>query len=421
MKRRRLYSSILVCLTASLIVGCTIQPKSARPAEQEPNQTGMILANASVQEQVTHDSVKEANPAEPIVPVEHQVTLMAVGDIMVHDQQLEAAWDAKTKSYQFNKFFTKIEPMLGQADLVIGNLETTLAGQDQRFTGYPMFNSPESLATTLKQVGFSALTTANNHSLDRRELGVLRTINQLDKVQIPHTGTFRSAEARNEPMILDKNGIKLGVVAYTYGTNGIPIPKGKPYLVNLIDPALIKKDVARARELGADVVAVALHFGVEYQRKPNEVQRKAVDVCFAAGADLILGSHPHVVQPYEWREITNPDGSKRKGLVIYSLGNFISAQRGDYKDVGAILKVVLKKTVPGTTVLEQAEVIPTFVVFQRNAGKRSYTIYPLQQTVQAFKDKKEKALPQATYTMMERLLNEMTVHVASMNAPKKAM
>lgn len=424
MIKKSMVSSLVACLAVMLTVGCTLsQQQGAAPSEQAASpsvaQTGTILASPPVPEKAA--PIPAEQPKQPEVPVEHELTLMAVGDIMVHDQQLEAAWDPKTKTYQFDKFFTKIQPTLQQADLLIGNLETTLSGSDQRFTGYPMFNSPESLATTLKKVGFSALTTANNHSLDRHELGVLRTIDQLDKVQMPHTGTFRSAEARNEPMILDKNGIKLGVLAYTYGTNGIPIPAGKPYLVNLIDPQLIKKDIARARELGADIVAVALHFGVEYQRQPNEAQRKAADLCFAAGADLILGSHPHVVQPYEWKEIQNPDGSKRKGLVIYSLGNFISAQRWDYKDVGAILKVVVKKTEPGSTVLAQAEVIPTYVVYQKVAGKRSYTIYPLQQTVQAYQAKTEKGLPKETYQTMEKLLQEMTVHVSSMNAPKKAM
>ncbi|MGO0062089.1 CapA family protein [Brevibacillus fluminis] len=423
MKKRSMVSSVIACLAVLLTVGCTIPQQSATPNVQTDeskteNQAGTVLASPPVPGNAAPAPVQ---PSEPVAPVEHELTLMAVGDIMVHDQQLEAAWDPKAKTYRFDPFFAKIEPTLKQADLLLGNLETTMSGSDQRFTGYPMFNSPESLATTLKNVGFSAVTTANNHSLDRHELGVLRTIDNLDKVKLPHTGTFRTAEARNEPLILEKNGIKLGVLAYTYGTNGIKIPAGKPYLVNLIDPQLIRKDVARARELGADVVAVALHFGVEYQRQPNDAQRKAADLCFAAGADLILGSHPHVVQPYEWREIHNPDGSTRRGLVMYSLGNFISAQRWDYKDVGAILKVVLKKTDPGSTVLAQAEVIPTYVVYQKVAGKRSYTIYPLQETVLAYKAKKEKGLPKETYQTMEKLLQEMTIHVSSMSSPKKAM
>lgn len=410
--------SLVAVMLASVTVGCSALPVSAPQLDIANAKTG-----TASQPEPTVPDVQAPPPVEepPVIPQEQRVTLMAVGDIMVHDQNLEAAWDPKTKSYNFLPSYTKVMPLFKQADWVIGNLETTMAGKDQRFTGYPMFNSPESLAKTLKQVGFTALTNANNHSLDRRELGVIKTIDHLNQAGIPHTGTFKTEAERNEPLIIEKNGLKMGIVSYTYGTNGIPLPKGKPYMVNLINPELIKKDVARARQLGADIVAVALHFGVEYQRMPNDAQRKIVDTTFAAGADLILGHHPHVVQPYEWRELTNPDGSKRKGLVIYSLGNFISAQRGDYKDVGAILKVVLKKTVPGQTVLEQAEVIPTYVVFERKAGKRSYTIYPLAQTVQAYKAKQEKSISPATFKTMERLLQEMTVHVGAFTSPKKAM
>lgn len=356
----------------------------------------------------------------PAPPAEQRVTLMAVGDIMVHQEQLEAAWDGKRKTYDFAPFFAKVTPLFREADWVVGNLETTLSGSAARYTGYPQFNTPESLAFTLKQTGFTAVTTANNHSLDRREAGVLRTIEHLERAGLAHTGTFRSAAERNEPLLLKKDNITLAVLAYTYGTNGIPIPKGKPYLVNLIQPALIKQDIARARALGADFVAVALHFGAEYQRKPNDSQRSIADTCLRYGADIILGAHPHVVQPMEWRTVTLENGKQHTGLIAYSLGNFISAQRRDYKDVGAILTLTLAKKSTGETKLEAAEMIPTYVHYYRTKGKRQYVIYPLPHTLQAAKQVKDPVLSKDLLAYMSRLYKEISVHVMSLTAKKKA-
>ncbi len=417
MMRKKQFAALMLCV--SLLLAACAAPRQAtiesqqqveQPKQGEEQQSG----RAEPPEQPEQGA--EVTPPEP---VEQRVTLMAVGDIMVHQEQLDAAWNDKSKSYDFYPFFQKVEPLLKQADLVVGNLETTLSGKEAKFTGYPMFNSPESLATTLKQVGFTAVTTANNHSMDRREAGVLKTIEHVEQAGLLHTGTFRSAEERDMPLMLEKNGIKLGIAAYSYGTNGIPVPEGKPYLINLIDQNLIRKDIAAAKTMGADLVAVALHFGVEYQRQPNDQQRKIVDQVFDAGADLIIGHHPHVVQPYEWRELPQADGSIRKGLVIYSLGNFVSAQRGDYKDVGAILKVVIKKGENGNAVLEEADVIPTYVLLTRPGGKRHYVIYPLAETLQAYKEKKEPQLTEANYQFMEKLLKEMTVFVAKPLAQKK--
>ncbi|MBO8162230.1 MAG: CapA family protein [Brevibacillus sp.] len=355
----------------------------------------------------------DSSPSEETAPPKEQrVTLMAVGDIMVHQEQLEAAWDPESESYQFDPFFSEVKPVLKEADLVIGNLETTLAGGDLRFTGYPQFNSPQSLAESLKKAGFTAVTTANNHALDRREIGVLRTLEHLRQAGLAHTGTFRSQEERDQPLLLEHNGIQVALLAYTYGTNGIPLPKDKPYLVNLIQPELIAQDIAKARQQGADLITVSLHFGNEYQRLPNEEQRKLVDQCFEYGADLIIGHHPHVLQPYEWRTLTDESGRTRRGLVVYSLGNFISAQRGDYKDVGAIFAVTLLKRGEGDAVLEEAELIPTYVHYYRSNGKRHYVIYPLAKTLAIPEEERSPLINPALYRKMERLYNEITTHTS---------
>ena len=352
---------------------------------------------------------------------EQRVTLMAVGDIMVHDQQLEAAWDSRTNRYDFLPSFVHVKPLFQEADWVIGNLETTLAGREARYTGYPMFNSPETLALTLKEIGFTAVTTANNHSLDRKEEGVHKTIAHLDQAGLLHTGTFRSEEERKEPLFLQKGEITLALLAYTYGTNGIPVPKGKPYLINLIDPVLIRQDILAAREKGADLVAVALHFGSEYQRLPNEAQKKTAEQVLRFGADLILGAHPHVVQPYEWKTVILEDGREHKGLIAYSLGNFISAQRWDYKDVGAILKLALHKGGKGETRIESVELIPTYVYFHRANGKRNYVIHPVWRTLENWeRGEKDPTLSREAIRYMQQLAEEIPVHVDQLLPKEKA-
>jgi poly-gamma-glutamate capsule biosynthesis protein CapA/YwtB (metallophosphatase superfamily) len=408
---RTLSSVLVVIAVCSVITGCgNVFP----PQRQE----SPVQAPAAVTAPV---HPPQAVPSLPPAPAKEQrVRLMAVGDIMVHQEQLEAAWDGKRKTYDFAPFFTKVAPILREADWVVGNLETTLSGSAARYTGYPQFNTPETLAVALKQAGFTAVTTANNHSLDRRESGVLRTIEHLDRAGLAHTGTFRTATERNEPLLLKKGDITLAVLAYTYGTNGIPIPKGKPHLVNLIQPQLIKRDIARARSLGADFVAVALHFGAEYQRMPNESQRTIAETCLKFGADIILGAHPHVVQPMERRTVTMENGQQHTGVVAYSLGNFVSAQRRDFKDVGAILSLTLTKQASGVARVEEMKLIPTYVHYYREKGKRHYVIYPLPQTLQAAKEKKDPILTRELFAHMNRLYQEISVHVMSLTTKKKA-
>jgi len=318
-------------------------------------------------------------PPEP-QPYETTVTLAAVGDIMMHIQQIDSGFLPEENRYDFNYFFDVLRPDLTKPDLLVGNLETTLSGKAAGYTGYPEFNAPDELAAALAAAGFDVLTTANNHALDRRERGVLHTLEVLDRHQILHTGTFNSPEARDQILLVEKNQISLAFLAYTYGTNGIPIPKGKEYLVNLIDPQVIEEDISRAKERGADVVVVALHFGDEYRRVPNNYQQQLADQVLRMGADIILGSHPHVVQPYELKKVITTDGTEKEGLVVYSLGNFISAQRGDYKDLGVIFQVELMKSFPEEKVtIKAVDYRPTYVDRYLENGKPHYQVTLLNQ------------------------------------------
>ncbi len=382
---------------------------------------GMFLLFMVVFILFIHPQLQQSNPAKspanqqnspqpkslpkPPQPQPTQLHLMAVGDIMMHEPQITAGKTAD--GYDFTSFFEYIAPTLKQADFTLGNLETTLAGEQARYAGYPMFNAPDELADALKAAHFDVITTANNHSLDRWEKGLYRTLEQLDRVGLQHTGTFATPEARNEPLIIQKDDIKLGVLAYTYGTNGMPIPDGKPYVINMLDEQLMAQDIRAAKAAGADLVVVSVHFGPEYWRKPSDEQKRTVDFLFNAGADIILGSHPHVVQPYQVRDLTNADGSKRKGVVIFSLGNFISNQRDQPRDIGGILSVKISKQ-NGTTTIGDVSFIATYVHRYENSNGRVYNILPMADLI---KNRNYPPFKTADYVNIETRYQEMMDHV----------
>ncbi len=263
-----------------------------------------------------------------------RLSLLFGGDIMGHDSQIASAYEPATKSYSYTSCFQFIKPYIEAADVSIANLELTLAGSP--YKGYPQFSSPDALALALKEAGFDVLVTANNHCVDRGKKGVERTISMLDSLDIPHTGTFTDTVSRmnDHPLIVEKNGFKLAILNYTFSTNGLPVYK--PNVVNRIDTAIMRKDLVRAKELKPDAIIVFTHWGVEYQSLPAKNQKDITEFCFKHGAQLVIGAHPHVLQPMEWRKDKNQ-------FVAYSLGNFISGQRKRYTDGGAMAYIELKK------------------------------------------------------------------------------
>lgn len=262
------------------------------------------------------------------------VSLLFVGDVMQHDSQITAAYNPVSKEYDYSACFQYIKPIIQSADIAFANLEVTLAGPP--FKGYPQFSAPDELAKELKNTGFDVLVTANNHSLDRRKKGLERTIDVLDNLEVLHTGTFKDSTSRalQYPLVFEKNGFRFSLLNYTYGTNGIPVTK--PNIINLIDTLQIKKDLAKAKQQQTDVTIVFMHWGTEYQDIPNRSQKEIATLCLENGATLVIGSHPHVLQPMDWDKAQNT-------LVAYSLGNFVSGQQSRYRDGGAMLWVELEK------------------------------------------------------------------------------
>ena len=217
------------------------------------------------------------------------ITLTAIGDLMCHIPQVS---NAKTSdsSYDFNPSFAEIKQFFGSADLTIGNLETTCAGKEKGFAGYPQFNSPDEYVTALKNAGVNFLVTANNHSMDTDEKGLLRTIEVVRKNNIGSTGTYLNQSDRDSLRILNLRGIQTGILNYTYGANGnLPAEEHK-YMLNIIDTTLIEKDINAIRKKGAELVIVFFHFGTEYISEPTDAQKFIVRKTIQYGADIILGA-----------------------------------------------------------------------------------------------------------------------------------
>jgi len=263
-----------------------------------------------------------------------RLSLLFAGDVMGHDSQIASAYNATLKKYDYSACFQFVRPYVDSVDVAIANLEVTLAGRP--YKGYPAFSSPDALAVTLKQIGFDVLVTANNHSVDRGRKGIERTIKILDSLHIAHTGTFKDSLSKEEqtPLIIKKNGFRLAILNYTYGTNGIPVTK--PNVVNHLDTAVMRRDMVKAKQANPDVIIVFTHWGAEYQSLPSKNQKDFAEFCFKNGATLVIGAHPHVLQPMEWRRDENQ-------FVAYSLGNYISGQRKRYTDGGAMAYLELQK------------------------------------------------------------------------------
>lgn len=308
--------------------------------------------------------------------------LAAVGDILMIGPILATAKQAGENKYAFKPIFQHVAPLLQQADLVIGNLETPLAGTEARYaqpnprTGFTMFNCPDDLAPALKETGFHVLTTANNHCMDRGEKGLVRTLQILDDNGLAHTGTYASDPGADNHLIVTVKGIKVGIVSYSKGTNKIPLPQGKAWMVNEVTPASYRKTAGHIRRLAreVDVVVACLHIGRECRHVPLKQSRRLVNLLLASGAHIILGNHPHVLQPAFLK-----DGR----YAIYSLGNFIATRlyRNPATNCGVIVQLTVQKGSDGKVKVTEAFHIPTWSTRIHTAGGVKYRILPIQRVL----------------------------------------
>lgn len=336
----------VIALCAPLIFwpsdGTSTPPTELSQATITVPPVGMVATTLPPDETTTTTTAVEqptstTTTTEP--PVE--ITIAAVGDVILHDSILESA-EREDGWYDFWSIFSPVAPYIRAADFAVANLETRLAGPEAGYTGYPLFNSPDLLAPVLRSAGFDLLATANNHTMDQGWDGLVRTLDRLDLAGMMHVGTNRSPEERATPVVVDINGIDIGFLNYTEYLNGLAVPEGREaYGVNLLDPDVVARDAALARMYGADIVVALLHYGSEDRRYESESQRKVSEQILYRGVDVILGSHPHMVQPID--HVLSQSWKVSDKYVAYSLGNFLSAQRAQYNDSGVIVYVHIIK------------------------------------------------------------------------------
>ena len=343
-----------------LLTGCSVTDRPDASASQPEDQS--VVA-----------PLPEPEP-EPIVS-----RLMVAGDIMNHDPQIEDAYIPETGEYSYTHMFAEAAPQLAVSDYAVANLETTMAG-GPNYSGYPNFNAPDGLADSIREVGLDLVSTANNHSRDKGMDGIFRTLDVLDKAGVAHVGTYRSQaerDANNGIYVADVGGISVAFLSYTYGMNGYQLDADKMWAVNLFnkdyyttlcdpDYDLLERDMAAARALDADVIAVIMHWGNEYKLEPNVHQTNMAEFLSQQGADLILGGHPHVLEPYETLTTTNVEGEEQSTFVCYSLGNFISCQIDPETKTTVVLDLELTKSPEGNVTVTDVRYTPYYMLKRKD-------------------------------------------------------
>ncbi len=333
-----------------------------------------VFASANYPIVATNEITIDDHAGSTEVIAERELTLTFVGDIMVHTPQFKSARLADG-DYNFEPWFQYVKPYFTNSDLMIGNLETTLSERND-ISGYPSFHSPVQLATALKKAGFDILVTANNHSLDNHLYGVETTLSTLRSIDIASTGTYLRDETA-QPLIVTQNDIKIGLIASTYGTNGILLPKNYPHVVNINSTSLYQAQIKTLRENDVDTIIAFVHWGNEYQRKASRSQIEFANQLAELGVDIIIGSHPHVIQPDDFIETSN-----HQCYVVYSLGNAISNQRKRYRDSGLAIRLTLHKRANKKPTLARIDYLPLWVDKHDQNGNINYAMIPLDNTIQ---------------------------------------
>ena len=387
-KRKKIASTAMTCLLVVMVVILA----------------GFVLRN-DVPETVTTASPAPSTalptttePTEPPVPtVEDTVTIGSAGDVLIHVPIYQNA-KKSDGTYDFSHLFTYSEKEINDCDYFVANFETTLGGtQGRAYSGFPRFNSPDSIVDALKGAGVDCLLTANNHSYDTNGPGVKRTLEIIDKARLDHTGT-RKSEDEKQCFVKKIGAIKFGIACYTYETptsesrkalNGLLVDTATAPLINSFKPHSpeafyqeIEGNIAQMKKEGAEVIVVYIHWGEEYQLTQNAKQKEVAQALCDLGVDVIIGGHPHVVQPMDL--LTSTDG-KHKTVCVYSLGNFVSNQRRNlmglktgHTEDGLIFEMTFSKYSDGTVTFDSVDAIPTWVHFYSENGKKVHNIVPLE-------------------------------------------
>ena len=376
--------SMLFAISATLFIGCT---------GKLPENVGQVnvlqCAKESVltQRTMTLESILDKVEIPELIPKDSFATILSFGDTLCHEPLFKVAYDKETGSYDFSYMFKYVEEYFKDATISIGNAESPMAGEERGYSGYPTFNAPEHLAIDLKELGVDVMTTANNHCLDKGFSGLSSTLDFLDDAGIEHVGTARDTEEQDTILIKDLNGIRTAFLAFTYGTNGIPLPSGKEFCVNLIDEEFILSQIEQAKAQGAELIVASMHWGVEYQTTENAEQDRLAEFLIENDVKIVLGCHPHVLQPMKMLKVVNEEGEEKEGLVIFSQGNFFSNQKKINTGNTAIFNIAVKENgVTGEVTVESVTYVPIYVNIKEAGAKDRYELLDLNEIIESYEN-----------------------------------
>ena len=392
----RVFLAIFILLLSIIFISLAINKLKYNNSKSSKDEDISISSDAN-SDSLSNDVPEGNSPNKQ----DTTITMAFTGDIMCHNTMFKDAYKVDTKEYDFSYFFDDIKYHLQTPDITVGNLETTFAGSKIGYSGYPTFNTPETLAKTLKNVGFDVVSTANNHCIDKGYSGIESTINYLDEADIAHTGTYKSKESQDTILVKNVKGINIAFLSFTYGTNGIKIPDSKEYCVNLNDQETILSQLELAKQTNSDLICVCMHWGVEYQTKPNNEQKQLADFLIKNGVDLIIGNHPHVPQNMELRKVNLEDGTEKEAFVIYSLGNFMADQNKAYTRDSLILN--LKYTKSGETgkmIFNCATYTPTYVYKNTSVSSRKFKILDMSNSIEKYKSGYDKSIGEKMFNTL---------------------
>ena len=433
---------VLAVVAALLLLSAAVvlfMLKSHLPEETHPDDP--MEAATEVTEAATEAATEEPTEAPTEAPtepkeltVEATASITCTGDILMHEAVIAAGLQ-EDGSYNFDSIFKYVTDYTAGADYMVGNLETTLCGSDNgyRYAGFPKFNCPDAIVEAAKKAGFDMLLTANNHCYDTGVTGVIRTVKTIAEYGLDSLGTYETAED-TKYRVVDINGIRVGMACYTYASvgknglesiNGIPTVAEVSGLINAFDPGDIdgtceelSRQVAAMREDGAECIVMYMHWGQEYSRKVNSSQKALAQAMCDMGVDVIIGGHPHVIQPMEL--LTSTVDESHKTVCIYSVGNAVSNQRMGYvakcttahTEDGVLATVTFVRYSDGTVALDSTELVPCWVNYCKTDSGREFNILPLQleakdqwQTLYGLTDKTVQAA-QASYDRTMELMGE---------------
>ena len=363
-------------------------------------------ANTNTENNSTETTLSNKNTkqdtAEPIT-----FTLTSLGDTLCHNTQYWDAYNSKTDEYDFSYVYEDIKNYTLSSDITIGSLETTFAGKEKGYSNYPTFNTPDSLATALKDIGVDVVSLAGNHALDYGYTGLCRTIDVFDNIGLSHLGTYKTAEDQEKILIKDVKGVKIAFINYTYGTNGIPLPSGKDFCVNLIDKDFIKKQINQAKEQNVDMIVACMHWGTEYRTTANSEQKDLANFLFENGVDVILGNHPHVLEPMEKKTITLQDGTTKDVFVVYALGNFTADQRDEITRDSAILNLTITKNSDGKISIDKVNYIPIYMYKNTNISTHKFKILDIEKTIKDYEEGKTTSINSTVYNNLKKQLEKI--------------